>query len=553
MRTSAILSTLCMLSVVATQQQHSNNTVSNHTIANNHTIFEILNSTNGSSPAPYFAQFLLSSPDYKPIIDLLNDPKNNLTVFVPADGLFYNLTQQQAPTLNETNSTEPTTGTATKGTATRTSLPPIGTTTLPSNFGFPEFASMLNSWGGASSPTNHANFIRLPNVDDKTSNDFFVDQKVVNFLDSQQNSTTNGTISSSSNGTNITTSPFAQEFSIVDLLYYHIINGSQSLHNGTTYVFDSFLKNSTVNKFGSGSALLVQPGPEGSNLTVGDGLGYDASINNTFNASNGAIYIINKVLVPPVNFTGTLGAVQNASVFESLLNRTNTTDQNMSLFQMLLDSSNITAKDLNDATNITVFVPSNDALENIDVSNLDNQTINNMIQAHIFQGVYYSTNLTDNSPITAESEYGGSNVTLEENTDNGFTVNGTNVVQPNILLNNGVMHLIDGLLEYETGGDNATSTEGTTGIGANPTETGISANPSESDIGANPTETGIGGMVPNPTESEGGMVPTDSGDGTAPIATGASTEDPASSASIPTLASTLVLLSSTFFFYFLYV
>lgn len=44
-----------------------------------------------------------------------------------------------------------------------------------------------------------------------------------------------------------------------------------------------------------------------------------------------------------------------------------------------------------------------------------------MIQAHIFQGVYYSTNLTDNSPITAESEYGGSNVTLEENADNGFT------------------------------------------------------------------------------------------------------------------------------------
>ncbi|GAA5807853.1 hypothetical protein MFLAVUS_001232 [Mucor flavus] len=550
MRISAILSTLCMLSVVVTQQ-HNNGTTSNHTIANNHTIFQILNSTNGSSPAPYFAQFLLSSPDYKPIIDLLNDPKNNLTVFVPSDGLFYNLTQQQTPALNKTNSTKPTT--TTKGTTTRTSLRPIGTTTLPSNFGFPEFASMLSSWGGAS-PTSHANFIRLPNVDDKTSNDLFVGQnaKAVNFLDSQQNSTTNSTISSS-NGTNITTSPFAHEFSILDLLYYHIINGSQSLQNGSTYVFDSFLTNSTVNKFGSGSALLVQPGPEGSNLTVGDGLGYDASINNTFNASNGAIYLINKVLVPPVNFTGTLGAVQNASVFESLLNRTNTTDQTMSVFQMLLDQSNITAQDLNDATNITVFVPSNDAFDDVDVSSLDNQTINNMIQAHIFQGVYYSTNLTDNSPITAESEYGGSNVTLEENADNGFTVNGTNVVQPNILLNNGVMHLIDGLLEYQTGGDNATSTEGTTGVGGIPTETGTDVNPTETDTGANPTETGIGGMVPNPTETEGGMVPTDGGDGSEPATTDASTEDTTSSASIPTLASALVLLSSTFFFYFLYV
>lgn len=299
MRTSAILSTLCMLSVVVTQQ-HNNGTTSNHPTANNHTIFQILNSTNGSSPAPYFAQFLLSSPDYKPIIDLLNDPKNNLTVFVPSDGLLYNLTQQQAPALNKTNSTKPTTTakgtTTTKVTTTRTSLRAIGTTTLPSNFGFPEFASMLSSWGGAS-PTSHANFIRLPSVDDKTSDYFFVGQnaKAVNFLASQQNSTTNGTISSS-NGTNITTSPFAQEFSILDLLYYHIINGSQSLQNGSTYVFDSFLTNSTVNKFGSGSALLVQPGPEGSNLTVGDGFGYDASINNTFNASNGAIYLINKGL-----------------------------------------------------------------------------------------------------------------------------------------------------------------------------------------------------------------------------------------------------------------
>lgn len=66
-------------------------------------------------------------------------------------------------------------------------------------------------------------------------------------------------------------------------------------------------------------------------------------------------FLISIVLVPPVNFTGTLGAVQNASVFESLLNRTNTTDQTMSVFQMLLDQSNITAQDLNDATNVSFF------------------------------------------------------------------------------------------------------------------------------------------------------------------------------------------------------
>lgn len=61
----------------------------------------------------------------------------------------------------------------------------------------------------------------------------------------------------------------------------------------------------------------------------------------------------------------------------------------------------------------TVFVPDNNALQTVDISTLDNDTIDNLIQAHIFQGVYYSTNLTDNSSITTES-ISGANVTLQK-------------------------------------------------------------------------------------------------------------------------------------------
>lgn len=277
MRSSIIIATLCAFGFVGAQQTD--------------TIFQILNNTNGSSPAPQFAQFLQSSPDYQPIVDLLNDPTSNLTVFVPSDGLFYNITGQIAPVLNQTNSTT-SAGTASTSTAS------AAATSLPSSFGLSDFLSILKTSPASAKPTNQAKYVRLDNFNSESPNNYFVSEhqdrviqalsgiKLTNYitLDSQN----------SSNFTNVTTSPFVNEFSVLDLLYYHVLNGSITLNNNQTAVFDSLLTNNTVNRFGSGSPLLVQPGNSTGNLTVGDGLGYDANINNTYKASNGAIYLIDK-------------------------------------------------------------------------------------------------------------------------------------------------------------------------------------------------------------------------------------------------------------------
>jgi hypothetical protein len=41
-----------------------------------------------------------------------------------------------------------------------------------------------------------------------------------------------------------------------------------------------------------------------------------------------------------------------------------------------------------------MFVPTNEALRNINFTDLNNRHIDSAIQAHVIPGVYYSTNLT---------------------------------------------------------------------------------------------------------------------------------------------------------------
>lgn len=93
-------------------------------------------------------------------------------------------------------------------------------------------------------------------------------------------------------------------------------------------------------------------------------------------------------------------------------------------------------------------------------SQVDNQTLPNLLAAHIVQGVYYTTNITNaTEDITAQS-LAGQNITLSKNDTNFFgtynyihqnillipaisLVNNATIVVPNILLDSGVVHLID--------------------------------------------------------------------------------------------------------------
>lgn len=508
MRITTAAAVCALAGLVVAQQQDNNSTQQQDN--NNNTIFHILNNTDGSSPSSQIMHYLQSSPDYESIVNILNDPNNNVTFFVPSDEVFYNITGQQPPATtngtmgnNGTTAGNSTTGNNMTSTYSSSSLmvatSGISQPATTSTFGFSDLLSMIQA-SPTAAPTatsqSQARYVKIPlaNGDGSEDSERFVLNEPSNgnlvmralkgsyhlHNRQEQPQQNNATIDA------LTTSPYYMEFTPLDLAYYHLVNGSVTL-NESTVILNSLLTNSTVNKFGSGSPLLVQPGNDSSVLTVGDGYGNNATINQTIQAGNGIIYVINKILIPPVNTTQTIDQVQNASTFNQLL-----------------EQSNSTAEALDAASNFTLFIPVNDALQNLSTSTLDNQTLMNIFQAHVFPGVYYSTNLTTDQNVTIEST-AGTNVTLQKDPNTGaVTVNGTNVVQANILTNNGVIHLIDSILGF-------------------PTVAAPGANPSENPSGEGP--------FPSPTNMPSSSVIT---------------------AAIPNLVSAGAMLSATFVVYFVF-
>lgn len=58
---------------------------------------------------------------------------------------------------------------------------------------------------------------------------------------------------------------------------------------------------------------------------------------------------------------------------------------------------------INTSKQFTVFAPDNNAFQNVDLSNFSDEALNNLVSAHIFQGVIYSSNITNTSDVSAQS------------------------------------------------------------------------------------------------------------------------------------------------------
>lgn len=116
----------------------------------------------------------------------------------------------------------------------------------------------------------------------------------------------------------------------------------------------------------------------------------------------------------------------------------------------LLEAHPELAATLDGMKNFTFFAPNDRALKGVNFRKMDNATIKNIVMNHLVEGVYYSTNFTAN----ADSSNGNFNLTTLNNGTLPVFVNGSTitlndtarVVQPNIFFNNGVMHVINKLL-----------------------------------------------------------------------------------------------------------
>ncbi|KAH7242202.1 FAS1 domain-containing protein [Fusarium tricinctum] len=280
---------------------------------------------------------------------------------------------------------------------------------------------------------------------------------------------------------------------VASLLQYHVLNGTYYASNitgmdGPAFV-PTLLSNATYANVTGGQRVEVMA----MNDTVSFYSGFRAQSNVTkadLNFTGGVIHIINRVLTIPKNLSDTAIAANLSAVAGAL------TESNL--------VSNLTR-----ARNITVFAPSNSAFANIGsiLANVSESDLMNILEYHVINNtVAYSTDLEDGSLDTAAGEK------VNIKIDNGTVyVNEAKVIVPNVLIANGVVHVIDGVLNPDKPSATANPTASTQ-------EAAFSGASSVSDI---PFTSG----VPENTAEATGLSPSTSTEGaaqaTAAIALGA--------------------------------
>lgn len=139
------------------------------------------------------------------------------------------------------------------------------------------------------------------------------------------------------------------------------------------------------------------------------------------------IHIIDKLLIIPLSVSTTL----TAGNFTALAGAATQADL---------------VAPLEDLSDITIFAPNNDAFQRLAASNFSatDEELASILQYHVIQGtVGYSTTLANNTKI---STLNGEELDITISADGAVFVNAARVINADVLLENGVLHVIDEVL-----------------------------------------------------------------------------------------------------------
>ncbi|KIW84414.1 hypothetical protein Z517_03664 [Fonsecaea pedrosoi CBS 271.37] len=207
------------------------------------------------------------------------------------------------------------------------------------------------------------------------------------------------------------------------LLTYHVLNGTYADFSDKLFI-PTLLQSPQFTNVTGGQVVGATSNKNKVSFT--SGLLNNASVSSgpvTF--SGGVVHILDSVLTVPQNISDT--AIQ----------------LNLSAAVGALTNANLaTAVDI--LSDITLFVPNNEAFEAIGsaLPNLTTQDLSSILQYHLVQGVVgYSTLLQNGKVQTAQ----GNNLIVTIENGEVF-VNSARVVVPDVLVANGVVHVIDNVL-----------------------------------------------------------------------------------------------------------
>ncbi|MCK7591673.1 fasciclin domain-containing protein [Subsaxibacter sp. CAU 1640] len=228
-------------------------------------------------------------------------------------------------------------------------------------------------------------------------------------------------------------------------------NGFNSLSEVPTNVLSQILLNHVISGDISSSDLMgMGSGYTTTNATGAGGnpmsLYFNTSNGVRFNgvssvttadvmASNGTIHIVDAVIGLPNIVTHAVANPNLSSLVGALTSGGNTT------FTDLLSSS---------STQFTVFAPNNSAFSAY--TNPNGYDINTVLANHVIVGATATSDGLENSYVsTAATNSDGDAISLYVNTDDGVVLNGmSNVMTADIIASNGVIHVVDEVIDLPT-------------------------------------------------------------------------------------------------------
>ncbi|KAH7139394.1 FAS1 domain-containing protein [Dendryphion nanum] len=211
------------------------------------------------------------------------------------------------------------------------------------------------------------------------------------------------------------------------LLTYHVLNGTyraSDITNTSAFV-PTLLQNSSFSNVTGGQR--VEAVRLGNQTVFYSGLLQNSTVTQAnLNFTGGVIHVVDNLLTLPVSVSDTALAAGLTSL-RGGLNQTNLTST------------------VNNLRDVTIFAPSNQAFQNVGSGlNIAPQDISNILQYHVINGtVGYSSGLRNGTSLRT---VGGKNLTITIRNGTVF-VNAARVITPNVLVANGVVHVIDQLLD----------------------------------------------------------------------------------------------------------
>jgi uncharacterized surface protein with fasciclin (FAS1) repeats len=218
---------------------------------------------------------------------------------------------------------------------------------------------------------------------------------------------------------------------ILDILKYHIAIGDIGTYKTAPQVnvVDTALNSaSSLVKLPPNTAQkLVILNDDQKNLILLYGSKTPAvTLQDAFQCANGKVYPITSFLLPPIN------PVVTASVF------------GMNLFMESLANAAL-ATEYTSVKGLTLFIPKTEALKDYLFRHpkMRMEQLAFLLRHHACREIYYTNLMRNNMKIQSDAQL---DLTLETTDGINFTVNRVPIITPNIITSNGVIHIIDGLL-----------------------------------------------------------------------------------------------------------